>query len=314
MIPQRKFGNSGESISCLGLGGSHLGQEELSDKDAIKIIRQAVDGGITFLDTSWDYNEGTSEKRIGKALKDGYREKAFLMTKIDGRTAKSATKQLEESLKRLDTDCVDLLQHHEVIRFEDADRIVAQQGAGEALEKARKEGKCRYIGFTGHKDPSVHRYLLDLGAKVGLKFDAVQLPLNPLDYHFRSFERDVLPQLLQQGIAPLGMKALSHGLLLKTGIITAEECLRYVLSLPVATLITGVESEPILQQAFKVGQNFQPFSEQEISELRGRMAKFAKMGKYELFKTSSHFDATAKHVDWLGEELPQVAALAEVRT
>jgi len=293
------------------LGGSHLSNESLTADAAVSLVRRAIDEGITFLDNSWDYSEGESERRMGKALADGYRERAFLMTKIDGRTAKSAAKQLDESLRRLKTDYVDLIQHHEVIRFEDADRIASEGGAGEALEKAKSQGKCRYIGFTGHKDPHIHLYMLDRAKAANLSFAAVQLPLNPLDAHYRSFEKHVLPRLVEERIAPLGMKSLGYGVLLKSKTVTPEECLRYALTLPIATLITGIDSDELLSQALRVARNFAPMDERETNSLRERTREAASAGKYELFKTSAHFDATTRNPEWLGEELPSVKKLAE---
>jgi aryl-alcohol dehydrogenase-like predicted oxidoreductase len=308
-IPTRPLGTTGERVSIIGLGGSHISGDKVSRKLAIDLVRRAIDEGITFLDNCWDYGDGESERRMGDALRDGYRERAFLMTKIDGRTAKSAMKQLEECLKRLKTDSIDLVQHHEMIRFEDADRIVAAEGAAEALERAREQGKCRYIGFTGHKDPLIHLYTLDRARDAGFRFDAVQLPVNAMDFHFRSFERHFLPRLVKEGIAPLGMKSLAYGVLLKSDTLTAEECLRYALSLPISVLITGIDSIEVLDQALRVARSFEPFTEQEMNSLRDRTKALAQTGRYELFKTSDRFDATAKNPDWLGEEDPELARL-----
>jgi predicted aldo/keto reductase-like oxidoreductase len=310
-FPLRNLGKTREMVSCIGMGGSHLGQKDLPAKEAIRLIRAGIDHGITFMDNSWDYDEGEAERRMGKALQDGYRQRAFLMTKIDGRTSQSATEQLEESLKRLKTDCVDLLQHHEVIRYEDVDRIVASGGAGEALEKARRAGKCRYIGFTGHKDPHIHLYMLDRARESGMSFDAVQLPLNPMDAHYRSFGVQVVPRLVSAGIAVLGMKAFGHGVLLKSKVVSPEECLRYALSLPTSVVITGIDSDKLLRQAVKVATNFEPMSQAELDDLLARTAAAARHGEYELFKTSAHFDSTAEHPEYLGEELKRVAQLAK---
>jgi uncharacterized protein len=311
-VPTRAFGNSGEQVSCIGMGGSHLGGPEISQADAVRLIREGIDQGVTFLDNSWDYNQGASERRMGLALKDGYRDRAFLMTKIDGRTAEAAAAQIDESLKRLKTDHVDLLQHHEVIRYEDADRIVAPGGAAEAVEKARKAGKCRYIGFTGHKDPQIHLYMLEVAKKAGIRFDAVQMPLNAMDCHFRSFERQVLPVLLREGCAVLGMKAFGHGVLLKSKTVSPAECLQYVLNLPVSVLITGIDSRKLLKQAVEVATAFRPLSASAVEKLRARTREAAQGGSYELFKTSAHFDATAEHPEWLGGELARVSRLAKV--
>lgn len=306
----RTLGRTGERISAIGLGGFHIGQPKLSENDSIRLIRSAIDGGITFMDNSWDYNEGQSEIRMGKALKDGYRQKVFLMTKLDGRTKQEAARQLDESLKRLQTDHVDLIQHHEVIRFEDPDRIFADGGAQEAVLEARKAGKVRFIGFTGHKDPHVHLYMLEVAAKHNFRFDTVQMPLNAMDAHFRSFGHLVLPKLVEQQIGVLGMKSMGDSIILKSGVVKPEECLRYALSLPTSVVITGVDSPKILQQAFDVAKDFKPMTEQETAALLNKTKKVAETGKFELFKTSAHFDSTAHHPEWLGGQLPSVTDLA----
>src|SRR3982751_379022 len=216
-MPYRILGHTGERVSALGIGGSHVGQpKKLRESETIHIIRSAVDRGINFMDNSWDYNDGQSELRMGKALRDGYREKVFLMTKIDGRNKEEAARQLDESLRRLQVDHVDLIQHHEIIRFDDPDRIFDQGGAQEALLEARKAGKARFIGFTGHKDPHVHLYMLQVAAEHGFRFDTVQMPLNVMDAHYRSFEKLVLPKLVEQGIGVLGMKSMGSGDILKS--------------------------------------------------------------------------------------------------
>jgi aryl-alcohol dehydrogenase-like predicted oxidoreductase len=294
----REFGRSGELISAIGVGGFHLGPP--GEAEAIKIVRTAIDRGITFMDNSWDYNNGASEERMGKALKDGYRDKVFLMTKIDGRTGDAATKQLEESLRRLQTDHLDLLQHHEIIRMEDPDRVFADDGAQAALEQARKDGKIRYIGFTGHKDPAVHLRMLDMAEKHGVKFDAVQMPINVMDAHFRSFTNEVLPRLVRDGIAPLGMKPCGSGEILKAGVVSGPECLRYALSRPTAVVITGMDSMKMLEQALAVARDFTPYSAEEIAALLAKTAPVATEGRFERFKTSSQYDSTAKHPEWLG--------------
>ncbi len=310
-MPRRLLGRTGEAVSILGLGGSHIGKPDLSEPDAIRIIRAALDGGMNFLDNSWDYHQGQSELRVGKALRDGYRGKAFVMTKVDGRTRSEAARQLDESLQRLQVDYVDLLQHHEVIRFEDADRIFAPGGAMEAFLDARKAGKIRFIGFTGHKDPHVHLYMLDKAREGGFEFDTVQMPLNVMDWHFRSFQRQVLPRLVAEGTAVLGMKSIGNGILLKSGALTAAECLQYSLSLPVSVVITGIDRMEILDQAFQVAEAFQPLPEREMTILRSKVAAAARDGEYELFKTSSLFDSTAEHPEWLGGDSERVKELAQ---
>jgi aryl-alcohol dehydrogenase-like predicted oxidoreductase len=299
-VPKRKLGSTGELVSMLGLGGYHIGDKnKLSDTEAIQLMREAIDGGITFMDNCWDYHEGLSEERMGKALKDGYRQRAFLMTKVDGRTAQAATEQLEQSLKRLQTDVIDLVQIHEVIRTSDPQRCFAENGAVRALQAAKKAGKLRFIGFTGHKHPDLHLAMLAEARRTGLPFDAVQLPLNVMDAHFKSFEVNVLPTLEREGIAVLGMKSMGAGDILKSGIVKAEECLRYALSLPTSVVITGIDSREVLAQAFRVARNFVPLSVQERESLLARTAPAARDGKHELFKTSQTYDATERNPQWL---------------
>src|SRR5215467_13576273 len=242
----RKLGSTGATVSAIGVGGFHLGQKQVDESLAVGIIRTALDGGINFLDNCWDYNDGASELRMGKALRDGYREKAFLMTKIDGRSKKEAGRQLDESLKRLQTDYIDLVQHHEIIRFEDPHRIFHDDGANAALVEARNAGKIRYIGFTGHKDPRIHLYMIEVAEQNGYVFDTVQMPLNLFDAHYRSFAKLVVPELVKQNIGILGMKSMANGIILKSGTVTAIECLHYALSLPTSVVITGIDSMEIL--------------------------------------------------------------------
>ena len=302
MIPLRPLGSTGESVSCIGVGGSHLGGRKISEKLAIEIVRTAIDSGITFMDNSWDYDGGSSERRMGKALKDGYRERAFVMTKIDGRDVKTARRQLDESLKRLQVDYIDLVQHHEIIRYDDPHRIYQEDGAQRALDDARRAGKIKYIGFTGHKDPAIHLHMLEQARQHHARVDTVQMPLNVMDAHYRSFERLVLPELVQAKIGVLGMKSMAYGVILKSGTVTAEECLRYALSLPTSVVITGIDSLEILEQAVRVATNFRPYEPDEMNALLARTKAAAADGRYELFKTSSVFDATAQHPDWLGDE------------
>lgn len=245
----RLLGNTGERVSAIGLGEWHLGLPHVDEPLSLRIVRRAVDSGITFMDNSWDYNDGASEVRMGKALRDGYRDKVFLMTKIDGRSKREATRQLDESLRRLQTDRIDLVQHHEVIRFEDPHRIFDEEGANAALIEARTAGKLRYIGFTGHKDPQIHLHMLAVARENGFSFDTVQMPLNVMDVHYRSFEKLVLPELVRQNIGVLGMKSMANGIILRSGTVTAVECLHYALSLPTAVVITGCETMEVLEQA-----------------------------------------------------------------
>jgi predicted aldo/keto reductase-like oxidoreductase len=297
-IPERPLGRTGVMVSMIGLGGHHIGRPK-DEQDGIRLVRMAIDHGITFLDNCWDYNEGRSEERMGKALADGYRKRAFLMTKLDGRTKEAATKQLEQSLGRLKTDVIDLVQIHEVIRMEDIPRCLSAGGALDALIEARQAGKLRFIGFTGHKDPAIHRAMLEAGFKRGFTFDAVQMPLNVMDPHFRSFENEVLPTLIEHGIAVLGMKSMGDGILLKSKVVSPQECLQYALSLPTSVVITGCESEDILKQAVDVGRHFRPLTSEQKQALLARTAPLAKTGEYELFKTSDRFDGTTQNPKWL---------------
>jgi aryl-alcohol dehydrogenase-like predicted oxidoreductase len=297
-MPQRPLGRTGVMVSMLGLGGHHIGRPK-DEKLGVRLVRMAIDHGITFLDNCWDYHNGRSEERMGRALRDGYRSKAFVMTKVDGRTKDSATRQLEQSLRRLATDVIDLVQIHEVIRMEDVARSFAPGGVVEALIDAKKAGKLRFIGFTGHKDPAIHAAMLKAGFDRSLTFDTVQMPLNVMDPHYRSFEKEVLPVLVEHGIGVLGMKSMGDGLLLKSNVVTARECLQYVLSLPTSVVITGCESEEILQQAIDVGLHFQPLTAEQKQALLARTAEAGAHGKHERFKTSDQFDGTTKNPRWL---------------
>jgi len=309
-VPYRTLGRTGERVSAIGMGGFHLAQPGLEEAESIRLIRTAVDRGINFMDNSWDYNEGQSEIRMGKALKDGYRQKVFLMTKLDGRTKQEAAKQIDESLKRLQTDHVDLIQHHEIIRFEDPDRIFAKQGAHEAMLEAKKAGKIRFIGFTGHKDPHIHLYMLKVAADHEFKFDTVQMPLNVMDAHFRSFEKLVLPKLVEQRIGVLGMKSMGDKIILKSKTVQPIECLHYALNLPTSVVITGIDSTRILEQALEAARTFHPLSKEQVVALLAKTAQAAANGDYELFKTSQHFDSTAHHPEWLGGQSQHVDQLA----
>ncbi|HEX2674886.1 MAG TPA: aldo/keto reductase, partial [Polyangiaceae bacterium] len=298
-VPKRKLGSTGEWVSMLGLGGAHIGDSKLSDDEAIALMHEAIDGGLTFFDNCWDYNQGASEERMGKALKDGKRKHVFLMTKLDGRNANAANGQLEQSLRRLQTDMIDLVQVHEVIRMSDPERAFAADGVIGALQAAKKAGKLRYIGFTGHKDPAIHLTMLEAARKAGFSFDTVQMPLNVFDAHYKSFEKNVLPVLQARGIGVLGMKSMGSGDILKSGVVQAEECLRYALSLPTSVVITGIDSKEVLAQALRVARTFKPLSADERSSLLARTEPAAKDGKHELFKTAEKYDGTVKHPKWL---------------
>ena len=305
----RTLGSTGEKVSAIGVGGWHLSLKHVDEELSLRIVRTAIDRGINFMDNCWDYNDGESERRMGKALGDGYREKAFLMTKIDGRTKQEAAKQLDESLRRLQVDHIDLVQHHEVLRYEDPHRIFDKAGANAALVEAREAGKLRYIGFTGHKDPHIHLHMLEVAAENGFKFDSAQMPLNVMDAHYRSFEKLVVPELVNQRIGVLGMKSMANGILLKSKTATPIECLHYALSLPTSVVITGIDSMEILDQAFEAVRTFHQLGKQELDLLLAKTAKAAATGRYEPFKTTSIFDGTAKNPQWLGEEPPEVQQL-----
>jgi aryl-alcohol dehydrogenase-like predicted oxidoreductase len=296
---RRTLGRTGEKVSAIGLGGFHIGVPELDDTESIRIIRTAIDAGITFMDNCWDYHEGRSEIRMGKALRDGYRGKVFLMTKIDGRAKALAAKQVDECLRRLQTDCIDLMQHHEVIRMEDPDVIFGENGANEALLEAKKAGKIRFIGFTGHKDPAVHLRTIEVAAQHRFRFDAVQMPLNVMDAHFRSFEKEVLPVLVKNKIGVLGMKPFASGTIPKTRTVTGVECLQYALNLPTSVVITGMDSMARLEQALEAVRTFKPMSRAVVAKLLTRTKKAALTGRHEGFKTTREFDATALHPDWM---------------
>lgn len=307
----RQLGSTGVEVSVIGMGGAHLGRPEVSEDEAVHLIHQGLDRGINFLDNSWDYNEGRSEERVGKALShSGYREKAFVMTKIDGRTKEAATSQIETSLKRLQTDHIDLLQHHEIIRFDDPDRVFNEGGAMEAVVEAKQAGKIRFIGFTGHKDPRIHLYMLSVAKQHGFHFDTVQMPVNIMDAHFRSFSQLVVPVALQENIGVLGMKCFGDGIILKSGAVEPMDCLRYSLNVPVSVLITGINSQMLLDQAFNTAKSFKPLADDELSSLLAKSEQVAMSGKYELFKTTAHFDSTARHPDWLGPDSAAVQRLA----
>lgn len=298
-MPYRILGRTGEQVSILGLGGAHIGFHD-NENESIKIIQTAIDNGVNFMDNSWGYNNGASEIRMGKALHGGYRSKVFLMTKIDGQVKETAAEQIDESLRRLQTDTIDLLQFHEVIRMSDPDRIFAPGGAMEAVLKAKDSGKIRYIGFTGHKSPEIHLKMLQTALDNGFTFDAVQMPLNIMDAHYDSFEKRVLPVLLENNIGVLGMKPMCSGTAFKSGIVTAMECLRYAMSLPTSVVITGCDSLQVLQQALEAARRSSPMSPKERSALLARTEKAGEKGEYEPYKTGPNFDATSRNPHWLG--------------
>jgi predicted aldo/keto reductase-like oxidoreductase len=298
-IPYRTLGRTGEKVSLIGLGGYHLGKQA-DPQESVRIIRTGLDEGVNFLDNCWDYNGGESEIRMGNALRDGYRQKAFLMSKIDGRTRTAATSQINESLRRLQTDRIDLLQFHEVIRDTDPDRIFAEGGGMEAVLEAQKVGKIRFIGFTGHKSPDIHLKMLATASKHSFTFEAVQMPLNVMDAHFNSFEKKVLPVLLKNDIGVLGMKPMGDHFILESKTATAVKCLHYAMNLPTSVVITGCDSLPILQQALQAARTFQPMNSSQVAALLAKTAKAAEAGQFELYKTSHQFDGTYANPQWLG--------------
>jgi predicted aldo/keto reductase-like oxidoreductase len=299
-MPYRTLGKTKEKLSAIGLGGYHIGNPE--EQEGIRIIRSAIDQGITFMDNCWDYHDGQSEVRMGKALRDGYRAKVFLMSKIDGQTKALAAQQIDESLQRLQTDHVDLMQFHEVIRTGDPERIFGPGGSMEAMLEAKKAGKVRYIGFTGHKDPAIHLKMLETARQhhFHFHFDAVQMPLNVMDAHFRSFQHQVLPVLVREGIGVLGMKPLGSGHILESHAVKPVECLHYAMNLPTSTVITGIDKMEYLTQAVQAAHSFKPMSSKTVAALLARTAFHASAGQYEPFKTGTSYDGTVHNPQWLG--------------
>lgn len=301
-IPRRQFGRHTDTISALGLGGYHVGVVR-TETEATKLIHEAIDAGVTFLDNAWEYHDGKSETRMGKAIKDR-RQQVFLMTKVctHGRDAKTAMRQLEQSLTRLRTDYLDLWQIHECAYYNDPERHFAPGGVIDALELARKQGKVRFVGFTGHKDPEIHLEMLSYK----FPFDSCQLPLSGFDATFRSFEQRVLPELKKQGIAPIGMKSFGGGQAVKHKAVTPAEALRYAMSLPVVTTVSGMDSIRVLRQNLKIARAFTPMTRKEMQTYRTRLADRAADGRFELYKT------TAKHDGPEGREQHQFPSQEQV--
>lgn len=295
-IPTRPLGKTGVEVSILGIGGAHIGFSKVDEATGIRIIQQAIDAGATFLDNAWEYNLGKSEFRMGKALaQGGYRQRAFLMTKdcAHDRKAPNSMLKLEQSLKRLRTDYLDLWQLHEVVWEDDPDWIFAPGGSAEALLKAKEQGKVRFIGFTGHKHPDIHRRMLSQG----FPWDAVQMPLNVFDAHYASFEKEILPLCQEQGIGVVGMKSMADGHLFESGAqITPAEALRYALNLPLSTLVSGIDSLEILEENLAVARDLRPFSEEERADLLARSAPASADGRFEPFKTTRNYDANEGRV------------------
>ncbi len=295
----RELGRTGERVSAIGMGGYHIGKQQDPD-ESIRLLRSAIDRGITFMDNCWDYNGGISEVRMGQALRDGYRQKVFLMTKIDGRDKNTAARQIEQSLGRLQTDVIDLLQFHEVIRLDDPDVIFAPGGAIEAVQEAKQAGKVRYIGFTGHKDPSVHLRMFETADKHGFHFDTVQMPINVMDAHFRSFLNGVAPVAQEHGTAILAMKTFGDPYILQSNTVTPMEALHFGLNSRRRWSSPGSTLTAILDQAFQAVESFRPLDRQQVAAILAKTKEAAMTGKFELFKTSSHYDGTIKNPSWLG--------------
>ncbi len=298
-MPYRTLGRSGEKVSLVGLGGYHIGVQS-SEQESIRIIRTAIDNGINFLDNCWDYNDGASEIRMGNALKDGYRKKVFLMTKIDGQTKEAAAKQIDECLRRFQVETIDLMQFHEVVRMGDPERIFGPGGGMESALAAKQAGKIRYIGFTGHQDPDIHLKMLNVGFAHGFTPDSVQMPLNVMDPHYRSFEEKVLPVLVEHGIGVLGMKPLAGGHIVSSKTVAPIECLHYAMNLRTSVVITGCDSLKTLEQALLAARTFRPLSKPEVASLLAKTAAAGARGQYEPFKTTHSYNATDVHPEWLG--------------
>jgi predicted aldo/keto reductase-like oxidoreductase len=294
----RTLGRTGEKVSMIGLGGFHIGKVR-DPEESVRIIRSAINQGLTFMDNSWDYNEGQSEIRMGKALRDGYRQKVFLMTKTDSHSAAGWNKQLETSLTRLQTDYLDLVQIHEVVRMGDPEAVFAPGGAMEAAIAAKKAGKVRYIGFTGHKDPSIHLHMIETAEKHGFHFDTAQMPINIMDAHFRSFQHQVVPVCNQKGIGVLAMKTFAFGAIIKANVADPIEMLHYSMTLPVSVVITGMDTMPRLDQALTAAKTFKPMTQEQIVTLLAKSKDLAADGHLELFKTSPSFDGTTRNPDYL---------------
>jgi len=300
-IPKRRLGRTNEQVSMVGLGGFHIGKPDIPDGDAIKLIHSAIDRGITFLDNSWDYNNGNSELRMGRALSvKGYRAKVFLMSKIDGRTKEAFNKQFDETLHRLIVDHVDLIQFHENIHDDDADRIFAAGGAFEAALAAKQAGKTRFIGFTGHKSPKLHLHMIEMAAKHDFTFDTVQMPLNVMDAHYESFEKHVLPVARERDMGIIGMKTFGDHAILDTNALPPIDMLHYGFNLPTSVVVTGIDKPEILDQAIEAATSFKPLDASKVAALLAKTRELAKSGESELYKTTHFFDSTVQNPSWLG--------------
>jgi predicted aldo/keto reductase-like oxidoreductase len=321
-MPYRLLGKTGAKVSLLGVGGFHIGKGS-SPQEAIALIRTALDEGVNFLDNAWEYHSGQSEERMGKALREGYREKAFLMTKVCARDEKGAMENLEDSLRRLNTDVIDLWQFHEIDSDIDSDMIFAKDGAIHAAIKAREQGKVRFIGFTGHKSPRVHLKML----RQDFPWDAVQMPINIMDAHYRSFARQVLPILVQRKIGVVAMKTASFGDILRGGPrhrlewmrtdlmkiapplgdilrgykVSVAECLHFAMGLPVSVVVSGMDNLEMAKENIAIAKTFKPMTEGERSELLARVRDVARGGRLERFKSTHDFDSrihmAQRHLD-----------------
>jgi predicted aldo/keto reductase-like oxidoreductase len=287
-MPYRLLGHTGEKLSLLGIGGAHIGEAYVPEALGIQIIRTALDAGVNFLDNCWDYNGGRSEIRMGKALRDGYRAKAFLMTKTDGRDAKTAAQQIDESLQRLQTDHLDLIQMHDIHDMAEPDRVFGPGGAVEALVAAKQAGKARHIGFTGHKNPDVHLHMLEVADQHGFVFDTIQMPLNVMDAHFMSFGQKVLPVVTKKNIGVLGMKPIGARDILKSNTVTAVDCLNFAMNLPVSVCITGCDSMDILKQGLDAARNFQPLTHEQVVAMLSKTEAAAATGEFERYKFATY--------------------------
>ena len=294
----RTLGHTGEKVSIVGLGGYHMAVPKDAN-ESIRIVRTAIDNGINFMDNCWDYHDGESERRMGTALRDGYRNKVFLMTKIDSHSKAGAAKQIDDSLQRLQTDHLDLLQFHEVIRMDDPEKIFAKGGSFEAAMEAKQAGKIRYIGFTGHKSPDIHLHMLATSLAHGFTPATVQMPLNVMDAHYNSFGQKVVPELVKHNIGVLGMKPMGAGFILRSGVVTPIECLHFAMNLPTSVVITGCESVANVEQAINAANSFKPMTKEQVASILAKTAPAANAGRFEGYKTTLIFDGTTANPGWL---------------